>query len=580
MRPWIAALALTLLGTASLSAQPSPVERHAIGIETPDNVLLAADVIRPAAASRYPAILVMTPYGRGTRLRQGAIDAFTAAGFALVFVDMRGTGASQGHTDLIFAPQEREDIRTILDWIGHQPWSNGRVVTTGVSYDANLAALAVASGSTTVVGAVPRFIDFDTYRDLAVPGGVRNEMLFREWGALTTELNSGWACLLNAAKCAHVENLLPLDGDKDFSQLRRALLDHQKDWNPAVDTAGYAFENDAVPSGLPLRAGFLSSQVDALKASRVPVQIWGSWFDAGTADSALEWYADAPKAPIELYLGAWTHGGGQRVDPFFATTAEDEPDAPIPPKVFLDFATQAVNGRAPSRAIHYYTSGARIWRTTASWPPAGIAPARWFLSASHALTRKRDAGSDRYRVDFDATTGTTNRWTTQLGGGPVAYGDRAAQDKRLLSYTSEPLARAVEITGAPVVTLDLESSCPDGAVFAYFEAVSPDNKVIYLTEGDLRLALRAGNEGVNKPEGVAPSFLRRDARFTAPGTPIRIGIRLHVVSAMIPAGWRLRIALAGADNDTFARYPARCAPTWTVSHSSFVDLPQADWKAP
>lgn len=580
MRSWIATLILMVLGTAPGLAQPSPVERHAIAIETPDNVLLAVDVIRPAAASRYPAILVMTPYGRGTRLRQGAIDAFTAAGFALIFVDMRGTGASQGHIDLIFSAQERDDIRTILGWIGHQSWSNGRVVTTGVSYDANLAALAVASGSATVVGAVPRFIDFDTYRDLAVPGGVRNEMLFREWGSLTTELNSGWACLLDAAKCAHVDNLLPLDGDKDFSQLRHALLDHQKDWNPAIDTAGYAFEDDVVPSGLPLRAGFLSSQVDALKASHVPVQIWGSWFDAGTADGALEWYADAPNAPIELYLGAWTHGGGQRVDPFFATPVEDKPDAPVPPRAFLNFATQAANGKSPARAIHYYTSGARVWRTTASWPPAGIATARWYLSTSHALTRNGDAGNDKYQVDFDATTGTANRWTTQLGGGLVAYGDRAEQDKRLLAYTSAPLEHAVEITGPPVVTLDLESSCPDGAVFAYLEAVSPDNKVTYLSEGDLRLALRAGNERANKPEGVAPSFLRRDARFTAPGTPMSVGVHLHDVSAMVPAGWRLRIALAGADHDTFARYPAQCEPAWTVSHSSFVDLPQADWKTP
>lgn len=580
MCKWIAVLGLALVGLSPVQAKPALNTRHAMAIEMPDKVRLAADVIVPPGGAKFPAVLVMTPYGRGTRLRQGAIDAFTASGFALVFVDMRGTGASQGHVDLIFSPQERTDIGTILNWIGHQPWSNGRVVTTGVSYDANLAALALASGSAVVAGAVPRFIDFDTYRDLAAPGGVRNEMLFHQWGALTTQLNGGGACLSDATQCAHIENLLPLDGDKDFSRLRHALLDHQQDWNPTIDTAGYAFEDDVVPSGLPLRAGFLSSQVEALKTSRVPVQIWGSWFDAGTADSALDWFEAAPDAPITLYIGAWPHGGGQRVDPFIASTAEDEPGAPIPPLVFLDFANHVVRGDAPPRAIHYYTSGAQVWRTTPSWPPAGIATVRWYLGAQHGLTHEAGGGNDQYKVDFDATTGTTNRWTTQMGGGPVAYGDRSAQDKRLLTYTSTPLSHAIEITGAPVVTLHLASTCSDGAVFAYLEAVSPDGKVIYVSEGELRIALRGGNDAANKPEGVAPSFLRKDVSYVEPGKPIEIGVRLHTVSAMIPAGWRIRIALAGADRDTFGRYPAQGDPVWTVSHTSFVDLPQADWKAP
>jgi hypothetical protein len=294
----------------------------------------------------------------------------------------------------------------------------------------------------------------------------------------------------------------------------------------------------------------------------------------------LEWYGDAPGAPIELYLGAWTHGGGQRVDPFIASTAEDEPGAPVPPQIFLDFARRAVAGKTPARIIHYYTSGAAVWRTTPSWPPAAIAMTRWHLGAKHALSRDADQGSDRYTVDFDATTGATNRWTTQMGGGPVAYGDRGAQDKRLLTYTSAPLDRAIEITGAPVVVLHLASSYPDGAVFAYLEAVPPDGKVAYLSEGDLRLALRGGDSADNKPEGLAPSFLRRDVQFIKPGKSVEIGIRLHNVSAMVPKGWRLRIALAGADHDTFGRYPAQGDPVWTLFHSSFVELPQADWTSP
>jgi hypothetical protein len=63
-----------------------------------------------------------------------------------------------------------------------------------------------------------------------------------------------------------------------------------------------------------------------------------------------------------------------------------------------------------------------------------------------------------------------------------------------------------------------------------------------------------------------------------------IGVRLHTVSALVPKGDRLRIAIAGADADTFARYPEAGDLTYTIEHSaaapSHVDLPQADWTAP
>jgi putative CocE/NonD family hydrolase len=561
-------------------------ERHAVPILMPDHVTLAADLIRPPAAGRLPTVLVMTPYGRATRMSAGAIDAFASAGLALVFVDMRGTGASQGHVSAVFSREERADIGAIIKWISRQPWSDGRVVTTGISYDANLAALALVNGGKSLAAAVPRFIDFDTYRDLALPGGVRNEMLLRDWGALTETLNRATPCLVDVANCGSLQNLEPLDGDSNDTLLRQALLDHQKNWNTYIDTAGYAFDDDAAPSGRLLRDGFLSSQTKALRDSKVPVQIWGSWFDAGTADSALAWYEAAPKAPLELYLGAWAHGGNKRTDPFLSGTLENESGAPVPAAVFLDFVQRALNASAPKqRRIVYYTAGAAVWRKTASWPPAYINSNKMYFGSHDSLNPAADLSSDAadtYVVDFTASTGKANRWTTQLGGGIVDYGDRAEADRKLRTYTSEPLDRDIEITGAPSLTVHIASTYPDVAVFAYLEAVEPTGKVVYLSEGELRLALRGGNGATNHPQGMMPSFLRRDTAFLEPGRPIEAGISLHNISVMIPKGDRLRIAVAGADADTFARYPQDGAPTFTIYRSSvlpsFIDLPMADWK--
>lgn len=50
---------------------------------------------------------------------------------------------------------------------------------------------------------------------------------------------------------------------------------------------------------------------------------------------------------------------------------------------------------------------------------------------------------------------------------------------RLLTYTSEPLAEEVEITGQPVVALHITSTHTDGAFFLYLEDVAPDGNLRY-----------------------------------------------------------------------------------------------------
>ncbi len=148
------------------------------------------------------------------------------------------------------------------------------------------------------------------------------------------------------------------------------------------------------------------------------------------------------------------------------------------------------------------------------------------------------------------------------------YGDRRSADARLLAYTSTPLDEDIEITGSPALTLHMASSQPDGAVIAYLETVKPDGTVVYLSEGGRRLALRGG-------------FHRQDLDPVEPGATFTITIQLHALSAVIPKGYRLRVALAGADADTFARYPAQGVPVYTVFRSaalpSWIDLPQAPW---
>jgi putative CocE/NonD family hydrolase len=228
--------------------------------------------------------------------------------------------------------------------------------------------------------------------------------------------------------------------------------------------------------------------------------------------------------------------------------------------------------------------GEELWKTAATWPPHGSEPQRWYFASGGALLRDAptaDDAADRYAIDFQATTGTKNRWMTNNTGDDVVYGDRETADRRLLTYTSAPLAQDVEITGQPVVALHVSSTHTDGAFVVNVEDVAPDGYVRYLTGGQLRAIHRkiSAEEPPYTVLGPYHSFKRKDGSPLVPGEITEIPFELMPVSVVVRAGHRLRVAIAGADADTFRRIPEEGVPIITVyrdaTHASYIALPVA-----
>jgi len=248
---------------------------------------------------------------------------------------------------------------------------------------------------------------------------------------------------------------------------------------------------------------------------------------------------------------------------------------------FLDGYLKNQTEPPPKRVIRYYTLGERSWHTTTTWPPPGLTTQRWFFGANGSLARTQPSdadGADRYAVDFAATSGPLNRWHTQAGS-DVVYPNRAAADKKLLTYTSAPLARALEITGHPIVSLEVTSTASDGAFIVYLEDVAPNGRVTYITEGELRgLDRRTSTAQPPFPAfGPYHSFKRADAQPLVPGEQAELRFALWPTSVLIRKGHRIRVAIAGADNGTFARIPATGHPVISIArnrdYASAIDLP-------
>lgn len=149
----------------------------------------------------------------------------------------------------------------------------------------------------------------------------------------------------------------------------------------------------------------------------------------------------------------------------------------------------------------------------------------------------------------------------------------------MLCYTSPPFEEDTKITGQLVLCLYLASTHEDGALFVYFEDVDEKGNITYVTDGEFRLIHRKILSEKPPYKILIPyhSYNKEDAAPLVPGEITEIKFGLHATSVLIRKGHRIKIAIAGADKDTFIRYPKKGRPTITISRNkefpSYIKLP-------
>lgn len=554
---------------------PLPALRS-VGVPMVDGVVLAVDLWIPAdqPPAGWPCILILTRYWRSAGFAgwEPAIDdnaglarLWAARGFALAVGDVRGTGASGGGRLSEWAPAEVADYAALIDWLAAQPWSSGQVVTEGGSYAGNASELAALLGRPAHAGAICRYTDYRPYSSIAFPGGVPNRFILRGWAAMTAALDRHDSAIVAAFAGLEPGTVLaprPVEGDADGTALHRALADHAGNHNIGADAAGILCADDVLNPDLGLGLDDLGPAGRQPGTGSVPQFAWASWMDAGTADGLLRRFVAQPDTAIDAVIGAWSHGTRWPADPFHLA-----PVPPLPALVddYADFAQARCRREGPPRRqIRYYTLGADRWTTTTHWPPAGQNYQPLFLGTDGLSPDVPAAGSIRHDLSSQVSSGRRNRWWTQIGGGPVAYDDLRPGR---LTYSSAPLDRDREITGHPVLHLTLSADAPDLFLLAYLGAVDPDGRFIYLTDGQLRACHRASADpNRDGPFGPPRRFHRADLMPPVPGQPIRLDFALLPVSALVPAGYRLVLCLAGADADTFGGPPDPAASHLILHH--------------
>lgn len=542
-----------------------------------DGVRLAVNLYFPdrrTPSAPAHTVLVQTRYGRGeAKLADAAmsIDPWLDAGFVVAVVDVRGTTSSFGPRTHELGPEEHRDMEEIVAHLAEQPWSDGKIVGTGVSYLGNTADMATARHAPAYVGAIPYSTDVDWW-ELFWPGGIPNDSMFLDWSSgLAHDLDFGRPARVDgellypghagldgrarAADCLKLFPVLqPVDEDPDCTLLQQALLTRERDgrhWSPA-DYDDALFRDDEGANGHSFFTSGSAGHLDAVRREGKPAQFWASWLDGNTAEGALNRYRCAPEVPAEVIITPNDHIGGANADPFLPGSTAPLPSISEQYKRRIAFAEHVSSGRMPERCIHYYVLGAELFRASPTWPPEGVEPVRFALDAGGTLSPGSPAtGFDSHQVDFAATTGKQNRWYQME---VPNYGDRRTEDRKLLTYDSAPLLEDTELAGWAVVSLTMKAATEDPAVFAYLEDVAPDGRVTYITEGQLRAVNRRPADPATLPydPGPAPhSFNRADAMPVVPGEWFSISFKLFACAALLERGHRVRLAIAGADADTF-----------------------------
>ncbi len=537
-----------------------------------DGTKLAVDIYRPTlkgevVTTPLPVVWQFTPYRRATLGKDGQITPsnsfnstleLTRYGYVAVLADTRGKGASFGLRQAPHNRVEAEDSYDLMEWLGTQKWSTGKIGMAGGSYLGGTVENAVTTMSPYLKAVFFGITDFNMY-DGWVRGGI-----FRYTAGADTPYTDDL-------------QTVPVDEDADKTMLKAAVEQHKQNasLNALMNETPFRDSWSNLSDSYWWTEVSFSSYLDEIKRSGVPAYMYGGWYDFLRRDTVIS-YANWPH-PKKMVIGPWAHGGSAGFD--FAQEQLRWFDA---------WLKGIDNGILKEPPLWYHTINAspgNEWRFAAQWPPthnnqiyflqggkSGTAPS--INDGKLATTAPQDeTAKDEFKVVYGITA-----HVEPLGMSPP-YKGATEWDQKGLTWTSDPLPADTKVAGHPLVSLWLSSSADDADVFVYLEDVDAGGNSVYVSDGRLRASLRA----VHPP---SYHFLdlpwhrayKQDEHKLTPGQPVRLLIDLMPTATVFKAGHRIRLAVTGSQGRTNfqQRNPA---PTFSLYrdsvHASYVSLPIA-----
>ena len=530
-----------------------------------DGARLKADVFRPDDGGKFPAILNLGPYQKdklwippptleekpNPYMNWETVNPewWVPKGYAAVRVDGRGSGNSPGQCEP-WSFAEAVDFYDAIEWAAAQPWCNGKVGLSGISYFA-INQWFVANLQPPSLKAIIPWEGFaDLYRDALFHGGIAS-LFMTNW----------------------------FTGHLLHHTLGRASQHLPNAW--AVNTLHFWLSNN-LDSG-----AFRGAQAQWDKIT-VPMFTVGNW--SGMAlhlRGNTEAFMRAASKHKKLRIHAGTH-----VHPFY--TEEGRRDQLRFFDYWLKGIDNGIMNEPPVKLAIRKGHDEIEWRNEHEWPLKRTKWTKLYFDLSKPApgipenaaglisTNPDESTSRTYAATSLGSMGSTSAASSQVMGGGIKPGMG-------ISLETPPLPQDIEVTGPLAASFWVSSSTEDMDLFLTLRNIGVDGNEILETgqqgapvpvaKGWLRASHRELDPDLTRPYRPYHKHVRR--LYLKPGEIVKVDVEIWPTSMVFKRGHRIRLDVQprdGVGSTSYMHYHADYnTGTNTIyaggEHESFLLLP-------
>ena len=502
-------------------------KRREVKIRVHDGVEIAVALYMPDGDGPFPVVLGGAPYRYDNNSlpaspqflwrETGPIGLYVARGYVYAHMDARGCGKSGGEFRFLDR-NEQKDLYDVVEWLGRQPWSSGKVGGIGQSYfcmlqwwmaiqrPPSLACIAAFDGLN------------DPYRASVYQGGMLSDFFGSYW----------W-------NQNRIINRHPANGE--FSREQPYDLNLHLQQHPTYDEFW--------------RERCAAEHLHQIEVPLYSVGVWGK-VDLHTRGN----------------IDGFRRAGGPKklkmIGPVNAFVANREFNSEgLHEKLLLPFYDHYLKGLQTDYLerpeVEYFVRGAEAVRTSQTWPPSGVRYVAWNLSAEKTdsvtslndgrLAREASAGEKQTSYAYP-----NPGWMIGVVGfGPNNQPDPA---RRVLTFTTAPLEQDLEIAGPIKLVLYASSTRDDMDFFVKLSEQMPqaaeergkglNPASFWITKGWLRASHRALD--ATKSTEMEPYYTHTDPSPIEPGKIYRFDISIEPMAHRFKTGSRVRLEIVNGDS--------------------------------
>jgi uncharacterized protein len=489
---------------------PGIMMEQNVPVTMSDGIRLFANVFRPVADGRFPAILSVTPYNKDkmpdhktvffmrlSRVRFGKVRHsrwtgfespdplyWVKEGYVVAQADIRGMHGSEGHGGML-TDRDAADYAAFIEWVAAQEWCNGRVGLMGTSY--------LAMSQWRVAPLMPPSLKAICPWEGGAAADLLREMAYHDGIPETGFLNTWWKMRIRAGH------------NRRFPLAEDFLIDSEEH---------------------PLDDDYWAAKRPDLRKITVPALVCGSWSDHGL-HSRGSFVAFEEIGSKEKWL--FTHGG-RKIETFYSEAARAAQTAFF--AYTLKEQRDAMKDTPAVRLERRRSFLKSDVRGESAWPLKDARPWQLFLDASSGALEEnvpRNNSVAEYastRKDDQAEFSCSFAKDTEITGSMA-----------LKLWVSSPGAEDLDL----FVTVHKLDGRGREVYFPGFNGFSKD----CVAKGWLRASLRQLD--AERSTTFRPWHNLKERQPIPPGEIVPVEIEIQPSSTLFEAGTSLRLVIRGRD---------------------------------